>query len=395
MKSLEVFSGAGGLALGMKLAGFEHSALVEWNKDACNTLSQNFLKTEIYNSDIREFDFFKYSDVNVISGGPPCQPFSLGGKHKGNLDERDMFPQAIRGIRVIQPQAFIFENVKGILRESFSEYFNYIILQLTYPFIEKDKNENWRQHSKRLSDINKSNNYESERYDVQYKLVNSADYGVPQKRERVIIVGIKRSLGVKWDFPNSTHSQDALIWDKYVSKEYWDRLYVSKDEREEKTPQLQKVIDRIRNRYGMFKPSLSPWITVREALIDLPDPIKYKCYSRDHIYKDGAKIYPGHTGSFIDEPSKTIKAGAHGVPGGENMIRLHNGSVRYFTVLEAKRIQTFPDEYNITGVWSEAMRQLGNAVPVHLGYVISQSLMDKIRQPIKTLTSVLLSSHGA
>ena len=89
-------------------------------------------------------------------------------------------------------------------------------------------------------------------------------------------------------------------------------------------------------------------------------------------------MYAGHTGSYIDEPSKTLKAGDHGVPGGENMIRFRDGSVRYFTILEAKRMQTFPDNYFIEGAWTEAMRQLGNAVPVQLGYIIGKSLIEKL-----------------
>jgi DNA (cytosine-5)-methyltransferase 1 len=94
----------------------------------------------------------------------------------------------------------------------------------------------------------------------------------------------------------------------------------------------------------------------------------------DHIFKDGARTYPGHTGSEIDQPSKTIKAGGHGVPGGENMIRYEDGSVRYFTVYEAKLIQTFPRDFLVTGAWGEAMRQIGNAVPVRLAEIIGRHL---------------------
>ena len=93
---------------------------------------------------------------------------------------------------------------------------------------------------------------------------------------------------------------------------------------------------------------------------------------------DGDKAYPGHTGSDIDEPSKTIKAGGHGVPGGENTVRMADGSIRYLSVLEAKRIQTFPDDYVITGAWGEAMRQLGNAVPVRLAYIVGNSVMNAV-----------------
>ncbi len=378
MKSLEIFSGVGGLALGMKLAGFHHHALVEWNKDACNSLRKNFIATNIYQCDIRLFDFQQSGKVDVISGGPPCQPFSLGGKHRGNLDTRDMFPHAIRGIREIQPKAFIFENVKGLLRQSFFSYFNYIILQLSYPEEAKGKDEDWADHLSRLEKIHAKGNYLELKYNVVYRLINAVNYGVPQKRERVIIVGIKDSIGTEWNFPKETHSYDRLLWDKYVTGEYWDKFKIPKSERNKPSERVVKTVQKIRNQYGFFEPEAKPWVTVREALIEIPDPIRSKQYHPDHLFRDGARIYPGHTGSYIDEPSKTLKAGDHGVPGGENMIRFPDNSVRYFTVLEAKRIQTFPDDYCISGSWTEAMRQLGNAVPVKLGYKISTNLVKKL-----------------
>lgn len=99
----------------------------------------------------------------------------------------------------------------------------------------------------------------------------------------------------------------------------------------------------------------------------------------DHIFRDGARSYPGHTGSCYDLPAKTIKAGGHGVPGGENMIRYPDGSIRYFTVFEAKRIQTFPDDYAITGAWGEALRQIGNAVPVLLAKQLGRSAINLLK----------------
>ena len=98
----------------------------------------------------------------------------------------------------------------------------------------------------------------------------------------------------------------------------------------------------------------------------------------EHCLREGARAYPGHTGSDIDEPSKTIKAGGHGVPGGENTVRLTDGTIRNLSVLEAKRIQTFPDDYIITGAWGEAMRQLGNAVPVQLAYIVGASVLNTL-----------------
>ena len=131
------------------------------------------------------------------------------------------------------------------------------------------------------------------------------------------------------------------------------------------------------NKYGFFQPTEKPWVTVREAIQDLPCPMSYNKFN-NHRFKAGAKSYLGHTGSPIDEPAKTLKAGDHGVPGGENMIRFNDNSIRYFTVREAARIQTFPDDYHISGAWSECMRQIGNAVPVSLAEVVSQSLYSTI-----------------
>lgn len=136
-------------------------------------------------------------------------------------------------------------------------------------------------------------------------------------------------------------------------------------------------IHALRDTFGFFEPELKPWRTLRDALEGVPDP-RDKHGIPDHIFRDLARTYPGHTGSDYDLPAKTVKAGGRGVPGGENMIRFHDGSVRYFTVFEGKRIQTFPDDYQITGAWTEAMRQIGNAVPVLLGEQIGKALIQKI-----------------
>lgn len=378
MKSLEIFSGAGGLAEGLKLSGFEHVGLLEYNKDACNTLRVNFPKQNIFEQDIRDFTFHNFQGVDLLGGGPPCQPFSLGGKAKGQHDKRDMFPFAINGIRALMPKAFIFENVKGLLRRSFASYFNYIILQLTYPEIKKNDNEKWIDHLGRLEKTHTHGCYSGLKYNVVYRLINAANYGVPQKRERVIIVGIRSDLELEWSFPKETHSAERLLWDKFVTKEYWERNQVPKAEREEPDNKLRKKVKKLKSIYGFFEPEAKPWITVREALNGLPNPEDSKNILSDHIFRDGAKVYPGHTGSYIDSPSKTIKAGSHGVPGGENMIRYKDGNVRYFTILEAKRIQTFPDDYKITGSWTEGMRQLGNAVPVKLSETIGRQLHGKL-----------------
>jgi len=375
---LELFSGAGGMAKGLESAGFNHSGLVEWNKDACRTLKENFCPSLVHELDIREFDFDQFSGIDVIAGGPPCQPFSICGKHKGNTDERDMFPIAGKAIGKILPKAFIFENVKGLLRSSFCRYFNYIILQLTYPNCERQPNVDWETHLQRLERIHTSGKHEGPKYNIVYCLLNAADYGIPQTRERVIIVGIRDDLGIEWSFPDKTHSLDALLWSQYVTGEYWEKHGIQQPKPSVFDKRISDRIRKVRDLYGLFDPFEKPWQTVRDCLADVPEPTSEPSRRGEHALREGARIYPGHTGSLIDLPAKTLKAGDHGVPGGENMIRRLDGSVRYFTTYEAKLIQTFPRSYHITGSWTESMRQIGNAVPVKLARTLSRNLLNQV-----------------
>ncbi|MBM9520602.1 DNA cytosine methyltransferase [Desulforhopalus vacuolatus] len=379
LNSIEIFSGAGGLAKGLELSGVNHKAFVELNSQACKTLRENYAKELVHESDIEIFNFQDFKNISIIAGGPPCQPFSLGGNHKGNLDKRDMFPYAIKAIQELTPKAFIFENVKGLLRKSFASYFNYIILQLSYPEMTKRPDEKWLDHLKRLEKIHTAGVTNSLRYNVVYRLVNAADYGVPQKRERVIIVGIRNDLNLSWSFPQPTHSEESLLWSQFVTKEYWDRHNIKDMSNSSLTAGILQKTKKLKQKYSLFTPPRKPWRTVRDCIGSLSAPREgeSKEYS-DHIFRPGAKVYPGHTGSPLDLPSKTIKAGGHGVPGGENMMCFPNGKVRYYTTLEAKLIQTFPLDYKITGVWSEAMRQIGNAVPVMLANIISKSLVKEL-----------------
>lgn len=377
--SIELFSGAGGLAKGLELAGANHVAFVEWNTNACKTLRKNYNPNIVFEGDARDFNFDKYKGVQLIAGGPPCQPFSLGGKSKGMDDSRDMFPIAISAIKQTTPEAFIFENVKGLLRNSFTEYFNFIIHQLKYPEY-RFKSVDWRLKQAELIDDVSNGKYNGIEYDVKYKLINAADYGIPQKRERVIIVGFRKDLNVDWKFPEATHSEDSLLWEKYVTENYWQRHGTVEID----VPKQQAIVlkHKLLEKYGMIPPELLPWQTIRDAISDMCDNDGLDSDSLKQL--NGAKGYPGHTGSSIDEPSKTIKAGAHGVPGGENMIKFNDGTYRYLSVAEAKRIQTFPDEYSIEGAWTEAMRQLGNAVPVKLANIIASSVINKLKEKRQT-----------
>jgi len=383
MNSIELFAGAGGLALATANAGFHHTAVLEWNSNACDTLRRNqtfglpqLADAKIIETDISKYDFQEYRGVvEFVSGGPPCQPFSVGGKHAGMDDDRNMFPHAIRAVREIVPKAFIFENVKGLLRENFANYYQYIVHQLTFPEIKRRGDEEWTDHAARLEKAVTCGKEAGLKYNVIFQLLNAADYGVAQHRERVLIVGIRADLNLRFSFPTSTHEEDALLHDMWVTGEYWERHRVAKRNRPPTPDSLRRKVSNL----SCLFPSmlLKPWQTVRDAISDLPDVIPGVACSKvaNHFCTAGAKAYPGHTGSPLDAPAKTLKAGDHGVPGGENMVRMLDDSVRYFTVRESARLQTFPDDWIFEGSWTEAMRQLGNAVPVRMVEVIAKELI--------------------
>lgn len=382
MKCVELYAGAGGLALGVHLAGFEPVAVVEWDKWACDTIRENgacgyplVSGWNVHEGDVRAVDWSSVGEgIDLLAGGPPCQPFSMGGKHKANDDSRDMFPPTVDIVRKLRPRAFIVENVKGLTRTSFANYYQYILLQLSFPEIGKRKGEDWMSHFRRLQMEKASGSAIGKglTYNVVPNLVNAADYGIPQRRERVFIVGFRSDLAVKWSFPKPTHSFDALLYDQFVTGDYWKRH----GKRRVAVP--DRHIARVSS-LGLFPPDSQPWRTVRDALTGLPDPKSKSAKGVfNHRFQDGARVYAGHTGSPLDLPAKTLKAGDHGVPGGENMLVREDGSVRYFTAREAARIQTFPDGYRFHGSWSETMRQLGNAVPVMLGRIVAASVAEKL-----------------
>jgi DNA (cytosine-5)-methyltransferase 1 len=383
MKSLELFSGAGGLALGTAMAGFEHEAVIELDHDSCETLRLNkqrnvrpMTEWEVIEADIRHFDYAPFGDaIGFIAGGVPCQPFSLGGKHRGHEDARDMFPEFIRAVDALQPQAFLVENVKGLLRQNFADYFEYIILRLSHPMIEARKSQTWRDHRAELERVHTAGKPTKLDYNVVFQLLNAADFGVPQRRERVFIVGFRSDLGVRWSFPAPTHSREALLRSMWVDGDYWERHRIPARSRPRPNEQLARSIADLRGKF-FWDDDTQPWRTVRDAISGLRSlkPGETDPDDPNHFLNPGARSYKGHTGSPWDEPAKTLKAGDHGVPGGENTLAIGGGETRYFSPRECARIQTFPDEYRITGSWTEQMRQMGNAVPVTLAEAVSRDI---------------------
>ena len=397
MRSIELFAGAGGLALGTALSGFHTVVAAELDRWACNTLENNrdrgypLLKDLIVRrGDVRKMDFSEYEgSIDLLTGGPPCQPFSIGGKHQAHQDERDMFSAYARVLGQLKPRAFIIENVRGLTRDSFTNYLNYVENCMTAPEISRQSDETWEKHSERLTECLTSTANLGVRYVIEKQVYNAANFGAPQKRERVFIVGFRSDQDAKWHWPKQTHSQEELIRSQWITGEYWDRHKISARLRPLMPDGMKRKAEQLRSINGHAQ--TSPWQTVRDALIGLPEPTvdsKRNSSVYDHRLQPGARSYTGHTGSPLDLPSKALKAGDHGVPGGENMVVLPDGAVRYFTIREAARLQTFPDGYVFDGAWSEAMRQIGNAVPVVLAQSIVSSVAEKlceasIRQEIK------------
>ncbi len=220
---------------------------------------------------IPSFQFLKDAEVDLLAGGPPCQPFSLGGVAKGDEDERNMFPEMFRAIREMRPKAVICENVRGLLRPSFKPYFEYIKREMSLPFVQRGEGATWEDHDEVLQKLLVDGSVDpSERYDVVHVPVNAADYGVPQIRQRVIIVAFRADLGVEWDKyqPEPEYSEAALIHSMHDGT-YWKR--------HDDVP----GIDAIRERVVATLPPLSlpdgkkPWRTLRDAIlgVDGNDPL--------------------------------------------------------------------------------------------------------------------------
>jgi len=381
VKAVELFSGCGGLALGAAQAGFEHLAVIEFDSHACETIRENQRRDyplvkdwPLHEMDVRRFDYAPLTGrVDLLCAGLPCQPFSFGGKAKAHRDSRDMFSEVVRAARELRPKAILIENVKGLLRSSFKSYFDYLLLALASPGLARTGREGWRKHFETLRCREDDGVGDDLKYDVHVHTINAADYGVPQWRDRVLIVAFRSDLGVKWEPPAPTHGLDELLWDQWQSGTYWSRHGLVRSKRGLMSHRLKQRLAIVRQ-LDELRSSRLPWRTVRDALSDLPKPTRGDDGVRNHRLRAGARSYVGHQGSLPDEPAKTLKAGAHGVPGGENSLALGRGKLRYFTIRECARLQTFPDDYVITGPWTRAMRQIGNAVPVLLARVITERI---------------------
>ena len=182
LTSLEICAGAGGQALGLAMAGFHHVALVEYEQSYCDILKLNRPEWNVICTDVHEFDGTPYKGIDLLAGGVPCPPFSVAGKQLGKDDERDLFPEAIRLIEEIRPRAVMLENVRGFLSPQFDEYRENLLSE--------------------IRDL---------RYNVSIKLLNASDYGVPQLRPRVVIVGLRDDIEKEFSYPTPTKGNAPTV----------------------------------------------------------------------------------------------------------------------------------------------------------------------------------------
>jgi len=378
LNSVEVFAGGGGMALGMRQAGFTHEALIEWWAPAAEVLRHNarldsrlWTPDHVLEQDVRSVtnELADLPAVTLVAGGPPCQPFSLAGAHAGDSDERNMFPAALAVVRQLMPEFVVFENVPGLTRPIFAPYLDYVRDQLRRPAIVPKPDELWNEHHRRIRASTASDLYR-----VYLEEINAADLGVAQSRKRIFLVAVRSDLAGAgtWRGPRPTHSRDALLSDQWITGAYWERHGLKRPD--DVPARLRAQVGRI-EKTGL-PDDRRPWRTLRDLLEDVPDPIDESSDEwPNHVAIPGARTYAKHSGSPVDMPSKTIKAGVHGIGGGEGMLRELDGSVRYLTIREAALVQSFPRNYEFPGVRSRIMGVIGNAVAVDVAEKIGDSLV--------------------
>ena len=318
--AIDLFAGAGGLSLGLSSVGIESLMAVEIMPDAAATYARHSPHTELFRTDIKTIDFRRWRGVDLVVGGPPCQPFSIGGLRRGNGDQRDLIPEFVRAVLEVQPRAFIMENVPGLA--SFGPYLRAALAPLMSLY--------------RISTP---------------QIVNAADYGVPQSRRRLIVVG----------------TRDGLEF----------QLVQSGDRR----PVAGDVLTSEPN----GEPNISKIVYARRP--DLrPNPYQ------GHLFNGGGRAIE------LNKPSPTILAAAGGnkthfldlanqIPAYHRHLAAGGGprigeliGARRLTVKESAALQTFPSGLEFAGSRSSQYTQIGNAVPPKLGEAIGTQLLEALRR---------------
>lgn len=311
LTAIDLFAGAGGTALGLEHAGIEHLALNEWDKHAVATLRLNRPNWNIIDGDIAGVNFSKYRNkVDIVEGGFPCQAFSYAGKKMGFEDTRGtLFYEFARVIKEVQPKLAMGENVKGLLTH--------------------DGGNTLRTMISVLQDLG---------YKVAYKVLRAQYFDVPQKRERLVIIAVRNDIDAPILYPKErdyTISLREAIGDK---------------------PQSPG------QEYSAYKKTIMSLVPAGGYWRDLPIE-KQKEYMKTSFFMGGGKTGMARRLSW-DEPSLTLTCG----PAQKQTERCHPEETRPLNVREYARIQTFPDEWQFTGSVGAQYKQIGNAVPVNLGY---------------------------
>lgn len=345
IKTLSLFSGAGGLDIGFHAAGFDILGCVEIEQAYAASLERNKgrgrlfgPKLNVHCQDIRNFDPTPYVGIGIecVIGGPPCQTFSAAGRRSGGvlgtIDPRGrLFESYCRILEAISPAVFVFENVYGLPGAN--------------------DGAPWREICNAFARLG---------YELRAEVLDSADYGVPQHRERLIIVGY-RNRTLSYEFPMPTHGPDSLTGQRLVS-----------------------IDDAIRDLQDPNEPSHEFDGLYGHLLQLVPEGLNYAFFTREMGYP---KPYFAWRSKFHDflykadrhSPSRTIKA----QPG--KFTGPFHWKNRHFTVPELKRLQSFPDEYELVGTFGKIVEQIGNSVPPRLGEVIAHSIKEQLLRPTKVL----------
>lgn len=325
---IDLFSGAGGLSLGLEASGLRCVAGVEMNRDACDTFHSRHAGARLYNSPIQQVNFREYGGVSLIVGGPPCQPFSAGGKGRASSDMRDMIPQFVRAVHEARPKVFLMENVPGLAGPTHREYLEAA-----------------------LDDLSKLG------YSVAFEVVNAAEYGIPQKRRRLIVVGIRGSKS-KFAFPMPTHGPRG------------EQPFVTSG----------TVLARVPGRDA----ANASKVTYAKRPDLRPSPYD------GHLFNGGGRAInlsePSHTilasaggnkTHFLDLQEEVPKYHKHLMAGGCPRIGSLRGG-RRLSIEESAALQTFPKGMRFYGSRSSQYAQVGNAVPPALAKVLGFALIDVI-----------------
>ena len=303
LKSIEICAGAGGQALGLEMAGFKHIALVEYEKKYCETLKKNRPEWNIICEDVKNFSGKPYRNkIDLLAGGVPCPPFSVAGKQLGSDDERDLFPEALRLIEEINPKAVMLENVRGFLDPTFKDYRESIL--------------------KRIDELG---------YNVQIKLLNASDYGVPQLRPRIVIVGIRKDVQGKFSYPLPTSEKVKTVGETLLDlmkKNHWQNA----------------------NEWAKQASTIAPTIVGGSKKHGGPDlgPIRAR--------KAWAQLGVDGKGIANEAPEKDF----------EGMPRL--------TPRMIARIQGFPDTWIFVDKKTAACRMIGNAFPPPVAKAVGEEI---------------------